>query len=102
MNLEVSKKPYPDDCHIKKLSTTVELIILNLVFCNPGICLRDVKEELNCVYDKVQECTICIFLKRSGFTRQKMSGLDSRRDKNTDQHLGTVACASTTGRSDRE
>ena len=60
----------------------MEHIILNMVLCNPGIFLRELKDELSRVYDvEVQECTICIFLKRSGFTRQKMRMVAARQDQ---------------------
>ena len=68
----VSQRPYPDNCHTKKLSLSAEQVILNLVLCEPGIFSQEVKEDLSHVYHaELQESTICIFLKSSGFTNRR-------------------------------
>ena len=76
----VSKRPYPDNCHTKKLSKFVEQVILNLDLCNPGIFLREIKELSRVYHVEVYKSTLCIFLKRSGFTRQKMQMVAARQD----------------------
>ena len=63
---------------------SAELIILNMVLQKPGEYLREIQEELGhvCSVD-VHESTLCMFLKKSGFTRQKMNIVAARQD----QHL---------------
>ena len=78
----VNKKEYPNDCRVKKLITSAELIILNMVLQNPGVYLREIQEELSRVYGvDVHESTLCMFLKKSGFTRQKMKIVAARQDQ---------------------
>ena len=79
----ISKKEYPKDCRKKKLTTSAELIILNMVLQKPGAYLREIQEELGHVYGvDVHESTLCKFLKKSGFTRQKMKMVAARQDWN--------------------
>ena len=78
----VSKKEYPKDCRVKKLTISAELIILNMVLQKPGVYLREIQEELSRVYGvDVHESTLCMFLKKSGFTRQKMKIVAARQVK---------------------
>ena len=52
---------------------SAELIILNMVLQKPGAYLREIQEKLGRMYGvDVHESTLCKFLKKSGFTRQKM------------------------------
>ena len=83
----VSKRPYPDNCHTKKLSKSVEQVILNLVLCDPGIFLQEIKELSRVYHVEVHKSTLCIFLKRSGFTRQKIQMVAARQD-----HLFIQVC----------
>ena len=73
---ECSKKEYPKDCKEKKLTTFVELIILNN-YGAESVYLRETQEELGHTYScaqsiNVHESTLSMFLKKSVFTRQKM------------------------------
>ena len=55
-----------------------------MVLQKPGVYLREMREELSRVYGvDVHESTLCKFLKKSGFTRQKMKVVAARQD----QHL---------------
>ena len=77
------QKEYPKDCREKKLTTSAQLIILNMVLQKPGAYLREIQEELGCVYGvDVHESMLCKFLKKSGFTRQKMKMVAARQDRN--------------------
>ena len=61
----VTKKDYPKDCRETKLTKYAELIILNMVLQKPGVYLREMQEELSCVYGvDVHESTLCKFLKK--------------------------------------
>lgn len=78
----VSKKAYPKDCREKKLTKTVEMIILNMLLHKPGTYLKEMQEELNVVYGvNVHESTLCVFLKKNGFTRQRMRIVAARQDQ---------------------
>ena len=70
---EVSKKQYPADCAYKKLNNTAQLFILHLVLARPGIYLREIVSELQTSTGiEVTESAVCKFLKKAGFSRQKM------------------------------
>ena len=62
---------------------SAELIILNMVLQKPGAYLREIQEKLGHVYAvDMHESTLCKFLKKSGFTRQKMKMVAARLDRN--------------------
>jgi len=42
----VTKKKYPGDRHFCILTTTAQMLILNLVVKRPGVSLRELQEEL--------------------------------------------------------
>ena len=65
----------------KKVTPTVELIILTLVIQQPGIFLREVQAELRNYCVDVDISTICLFLRKSGLTRQKMVVIAQQRDE---------------------
>ncbi len=78
----VQKRPYPEGRLEKKLTPTVELIILTLVIQRPGILLREVQIELLRDYGvNVGLSTICHFLHKSGFTHQRMVLVAKQRDE---------------------
>ena len=69
---EVRKRPYPERSFIK-LTNPAKLLILQLVIDNPGIYLREIKTELmDSLAISVDVSTICKYLSKSGFTRQKL------------------------------
>lgn len=70
----VNKKSYPAvNEGTKKLTQIDELIILELVIDRPGIYLHELQQAiLEETGTDVDPCTICRFLKKSGFTKQKM------------------------------
>ena len=78
----VSKKEYPKDCRVLKLTKPVEATILNILMQKPGVYLREMQEELSRVYGvDVHQSTLCQFLQKSGFSRQKMKIVATRQDK---------------------
>ena len=77
----VQKRPYPEGRIQKKLTPTVELIILTLVVQQPGIFLREIQSELKKYGVDVDQSTICLFLHQSQFTRQKMVLIAKQRDE---------------------
>ena len=80
----VSKKEHPKDCRVLKLTKPVEAgnSTLNMLMHTSGAYLREVQEELSRVYGvNVHQSMLCQFLKKSGFTRQKMKIATARKDK---------------------
>ena len=64
----------------KKLSETEQLILLQILFENPGIYLDEIKEKLQELSGlSVAHSTICVEVHELGLTRQKMSFIMSRR-----------------------
>ena len=60
----VQKRPYPKDRVQKKVTPTVELIILTLVIQQPGTFLREVQAELRSYCVDVDISTICFSFAR--------------------------------------
>lgn len=83
----VTKKAYPKNCRETKLTRSAELIILNMVLQMPGVYLREMQlpaflSDMRHMYGiDVHESTLCKFLKKSGFTRQKMKVVAARQDR---------------------
>lgn len=67
----VEKKVYISN-HMRKLSRSDQLHILELVIENPSIYLHELKLELQARGTEVDESTICRFLQQSHFSRKKM------------------------------
>ena len=69
----VAKRDYPENQGTKKLTDIDKLIILEMMIENPGIYLHEVTENIkNETGTEVSKTTVCRFLHKSGFTRQKM------------------------------
>ena len=68
----VHKKIYPSEQAFRKLTPPLEYTIIHIVLMRPGIYLREIQAEL---YEETgtEVClsTICRFLHRNGFTRQR-------------------------------
>ena len=67
----VGKKTYCKDGFFKKLTPTVEMIILTTVVQQPGIKLRELQAQLGEYKIEVRQSTICSFLHKNGFSYQK-------------------------------
>ena len=77
----VSKK-YDASNLPRKLTDTVQFFILQLVLERPGILLREIKSEVECILGlQLAESTIRQFLHAQGFTRQKMQLIAQQRDE---------------------
>ena len=69
----VSKRKYPSDRSFRKLTKPAELFILNILLMRPGIMLLEIHRELqNTLLIHISISTICNFLHKNGFTRQKL------------------------------
>ena len=69
----VTKKKYEENLGIRKLTESDKLVCLEIVIDNPGLYLREIAEKLaEETGTEVDPSTICRFLHKSGFTRQKM------------------------------
>ncbi len=77
----VHKKDYPSDRAFRKLTSPMEYIIVHLVLMRPGIILREIQAELlEETGADISLSTICRFLHRNGFTRQKLRIAARQRD----------------------
>ena len=77
----VVKKSYPSRRAFRKLTTGVETMILHILLRRPGIYLREVVGGLNDTLGaEVALSTMCMFLKKCGFTRQKLRLSAIQRD----------------------
>ena len=69
----VKKLDYPENFGTKKLANIEKLLILQLVIEKPGIYLDEIADKVKIESGtEVSRATICRFLQKSGFTRQKM------------------------------
>lgn len=79
---QVSKKSYPKDRSYCKLTKPAQLLILKLAIDQPGIYLREIQSELHSTMGiHVEISTICKFMNRMKFTRQKMIIRASQQDE---------------------
>ena len=70
---DVAKKSYPANTGTRKLTQLDQLILLELVLDKPGIYLHELQHQLiEETGTEVDPSTICRFLAKSGFTKQKM------------------------------
>ena len=66
---------------LRKLSLPLIYKVANLIFQRPGIYLGELHYQiLKDHREEISESAICIFLQRSGFTRQKLKIAASQRD----------------------
>ena len=78
----VMKKAYDGVNLPRKLTDTVQFIILHLVLERPGILLREIQAEIKYLAgQELAASTICRFLHRQGFSRQKMQLIAFQRDE---------------------
>ena len=79
----VQKRPYPKDARPnKKLTKTVQLTILHEVLQQPDIYLRELQTEVFILTGVcVSVSSLCTFLQKSNFTRQKMQIVAKQQDK---------------------
>ena len=69
----VKKRDYPENFGTKKLGDIEKLLILQIVIEKPGIYLEEIAGKLQEeTGTEVSKTTICRFLHKSSFTRQKM------------------------------
>ena len=77
----VTKRPYSKSDANRVLTKPAEIFILNLVILKPGIYLHEIQKELEeCLMLDISLATICRFLYRSGFTRQKLRLVATQQD----------------------
>ena len=78
---QVSKRTYPTHRAYRELIAPAQLLIMNLVIERPGIYLREVKKELeDSMMLDISVSTICIFLQKNGFTRQRLRIVATQQD----------------------
>ena len=78
----VTKRSYPKEKAHRILTTPAQLLILHLVCQTPGILLREIQTSLlQILLVDVSISTICRFLYKSGFTRQKLKITALQRDE---------------------
>ena len=78
----VSKKPYPTHRAARKLILPAQLLILQLVLDQPAHYLDEIQRELKrLLLIDVDISTICRFLHKCGFTRQKLRTVALQQDQ---------------------
>ncbi len=78
---EVHKKSYPSDRAFRKLTPSLQFMVVHQVLMRPGILLREIPTELLEVTGAdVSLATLCRFLHKTGFTRQKLRLVALQRD----------------------
>ena len=78
---QVTKKQYDGTNLIYKLTDEVQLILLEVVLAQPGMKLHELQAELKYLTGtEVATSTICQFLYKNGFSRQRMRLAASQRD----------------------
>ena len=88
----VSKRMYPRGRTFRKLTKPLELYVFHLVLSHPGIYLRELTANLLATTGvEVAESTICQFLRRVGFTRQKMKLVAKQADESS-RHIFLAMC----------
>ncbi len=78
---QVTKRPYPSERAARVLTDPGKLFILNLVVQKPGIYLREIQKDLeDHLLFSISVSTICKFLHKCGFTRQKLRVIATQQD----------------------
>lgn len=78
---QVSKKQYPSSMAYRDLTASAQLLIMNIVIERPGIYLREIKEELeDFLMLDISVSTICKFLRKNGFSRQRLHVVATQQD----------------------
>ena len=78
----VEKKKYDPNNLPRKLTDEVQFFIMHLVLDQPGIMLAEIQDEVLKVTNvELAQSTICQFLHRHNFSRQKMHITATRRDE---------------------
>ena len=76
----MSKKQYDATNLARKLTVTVQLILLQVILEHPRIRLHEIQDEVEYVTGSyLQVSTICQFLHRSGFSRQNAPSSSSEK-----------------------
>lgn len=87
----VQKRPYPKNARPNiKLSTTVQLTILNTVLQRPGIYLHELNREVLILTGvDVSVSSLCSFLHSANFTHQKMQIVAKQQDRDLREKFAT-------------
>lgn len=85
----VHKRPYPRDARPnKKLTPPVQLTILHTILQYPDMYLKEIQQEVYILTAvNVSTTSLCLFLKQSNFTRQKMKLVASQRSNQLRQQF---------------
>ena len=77
----VTKRSYPKERALRKLTTPCKLLIWHLVVQRPEIYLHEIQKELEQVLLlSVSNSTICRFLHGNGFTRKRLRNIALQQD----------------------
>ena len=87
---DICKRIYPSERAYRKITEPVQLYILYLILSRPGVYLREIVCDLSTVLGlDVTESAICKFLKKIGFSRQKLALYALQRDETLRQQYVT-------------
>jgi transposase len=79
---DVQKKSYPTASAFRSISEPVQFYLISLLHDKPGIYLREMTATIEAQLGvEVTESAICKFLKKAGFTRQRLTTYALQRDE---------------------
>lgn len=77
----VAKRSYPSKRAYRDLTNSAQIFIINIVVQKPGIYLEEIKKELeDFMLVDISVSTICKFLHKNGFTRQRLRAVATQQD----------------------
>ena len=86
----VHKRPYPKEKAARKLTPPAQMFVLHLVLQKPGIYLHEIQKELEVtLLVEFSLSTLCTFLHKSGFTRQRMRTVALQQDAMLREHFSS-------------
>ena len=89
----VHKQPYPKEKAARKLTPPARMFILHLVLHKPRIYLHEIQKELEVtLLVEVSLSTLCTFLHKSDFIRQRMRTVALQQDIMLREHRGLCVC----------
>ena len=78
----VHKRPYPRERASRKLTPLAQMFVLHLTLLKPGIYLHEIQKELEVSLQvETSLSTLCMFLRKSGFTRQRLRTVALQQDR---------------------
>ena len=84
------KRPYPKEKASRKLTSPAQMFVLHLTLQKPAIYLHEIQKEVSLL--KVSLSTLCTFLHKSGFTRQRLRTVALQQDRMLREQFSSGVC----------